>query len=301
MNKREVDIYLSYWIFEDFDPNNLSDKIIQMIERTKLSYYFASLHHNNVYMVTDSKTKVLFKDIPFTNVFVELDDLNEIDPRYNRYWSISKIKTVEFAAKRGKPFIHIDNDVFLVTELPDFLFEADVFCQNPEPVDVFTSYNIEVFYKMYDYLGYAKKRVKLAYNTGLLGCMNIEFAKKFATSSLEFTFHKDNTRVLEVNHEKNNYNGKFTEIQETSSNISGLQAVLWNEQYYIGCAIETEHVKVACHFEGYNQIENNRIKKERGWGYSHLMSGKEDANTIQQIKELSTKITNGNYVRGSHL
>jgi hypothetical protein len=300
MNKRKVDIYLSYWIFDEFDPTNLSDKLIQMIDRTRLAYYFASLYHDNVYMVTDSKTKHLFEDIPFTNIFVELDDLNEMDPRYSRYWSISKIKTVEFAAKKERPFIHIDNDVFLMTELPDFLFEADVFCQNPEPTNdpAFVSYNIDTFYKMYDYLGYAEKRVVNAYNTGLLGFMNVDFAKKFAKSALEFTFHKDNMRILEIDHEKQNYNNKFLKIDESSKNISGLQAVLWNEQYYIGCAIEQERVKVVCHFNSHNQLENLRLKNEKGWGYSHLMSGKEDPRIIIIMSQLSNKIVSCNYAPG---
>lgn len=298
MNKRDFDIYLSYWAFDDFDIDNLSDKMQMTVNCAKLSYYYASLHHNNIYLVTDSRSKALFEDIPFTEVHVLLDDLNEMDERYKRYWSISKIMTVEFAAKKKRPFIHIDHDVFLMTELPDFLFEADVFCQNPEPTDVFHTYNIDVFYKKYKYLGYAETRVKNAYNTGLLGFTNLDFASKFAKSTLDFTFHEDNKWVLGVHHEKENYNNKFSKITENSVEISGLQAVLWNEQYYIGCAIESENVKVSCHFDSYNQGENAKLKEKMGWGYSHLMSGKEDPKLMNRIKELATKVSNNSYKKG---
>jgi hypothetical protein len=298
MIKKNMDVYLSYWSFNEFDIDNLSDKMKMTLACTRLSYYFASLHYENVYMVTDSKSKCLFEDIPFNDIYVELDDLNNMDERYNRYWSISKIKTVEFASKKGRPFMHIDYDVFLPKPLPDFLFEGDVFCQNPEPIGVFKNYNVDVMYKKYKYLGYASTRVENAYNTGLLGFTNVDFANKFATSALEFTFHKDNTWALDVYHEKNNYNGKFAEIDESTEKVSGLQCVLWNEQYYIGCAIESEGVKVICHFDGYDQFENDKVKKENGWGYSHLMSGKEDPAVIKQITELSSFVVSNDYKPG---
>lgn len=290
--KRELDVYISFWGFKNdrFDLNNLSDQTKFIVNMMVASFFFASEHYKNVYLVTDSKSKLLFEHIPFTEVFTELDSLNRLEPKYHRYWSLGKIKTMEFAAQFNRPFVQIDYDVFLRRPLPEWLISADLFCQSPEPVDIFP-YNLDVFYKRFGYLGYSKSKSLNAYNCGIFGVSNLDFIKKFAKSAFEFVEHNDNQWVFDLEHDKENYNGSHMYLSSASSNLAGFQCAIWIEQYYLACAAKKEKIEVKLLFDGWERNEEFSKTAEK-YGYIHLMEGKNNPERVDQINQFAKKVVN---------
>lgn len=289
--KKDLDIYISFWGFKDFDPNNPDEYFSFIRECTIVSHNKATQHYNNVYLVTDSKSLPLFEDIPFTEIYTNLDELLHVDSRYHKYWSLGKIKTMELASKKERPFVQIDYDVFLNKPLPEWLTTADLFCQSPEPVDVY-SYNLDLFYDKYQYLGYAKRRVPDAFNCGIFGCNNFDFMDKFCKSTQEFIFSEYNTWVLEAISEGKAYGGYYNSHgMSTETHLAGFQCAIWAEQYYLACAAQEEGVKVKFLFETplYENVEES-LKLAGEYGYVHLLSGKEDPKTRAQVKELANQI-----------
>ena len=286
--KHDLDVYISFWGFKDFNSNNSKKDLAFIVNMTITSWFFASQFYKNVYLVTDSKSKSFFSHIPFTKIYTDLDELTDLDSKYYRYWSLGKIKTMEFAAKFNRPFVQIDYDVFLKKPLPDWLTSADLFCQSPEPVDIFP-YNLEVFYNKFKHLGYSSVRSENAYNCGIFGANNLEFIKKFSKSAYEFVTHKDNDWVFDLDHDKENYNGSHMYLSSSSNNLAGFQCAIWIEQYYLACAAQKEKINVKLLFDIWER--NEEFSKLAGkYGYVHLMEGKKNPIRIDQINKFAKKV-----------
>ena len=284
----KLDVYISFWGFKDFDVSNPSSDMEFIVSMMVASFFYASEHYENVYLVTDTKSKSLFLDIPFTKIYTTLDELNELDSKYHRYWSLGKIKTMEFAAKFNRPFVQIDYDVFLRRPLPEWLTSADLFCQSPEPVSIFP-YNLNIFYDKFKYLGYSDTRSENAYNCGIFGVNNLEFIKKFSKSAFEFVIHKDNDWVFDLDHDKENYNGSHMYLSSSSNNLAGFQCAIWIEQYYLACAAQKEKINVKLLFDIWER--NEEFSELAGkYGYIHLMEGKKNPIRIDQINEFAKKV-----------
>jgi hypothetical protein len=289
--KQDLDIYISFWGFKEFDPLSLDDYFSFIRDCMIVSQNKAAEHYNNVYLVTDSKSLPMFSDIPFTKIYTDLDELNDIDKRYHRYWCLGKIKTMELAAEKKRPFVQIDYDVFLNKPLPNRITSSDLFCQSPEPVNVY-SYNLNLFYENYNHLGYAKDRVEDAFNCGIFGCNDFEFINKFCKSALDFIFHTDNEWVLEVLNESKAYGGYYNKLGiSTKEHLAGFQCAIWAEQYYLACAAKKEGIEVKFLFERplYENVDL-ALKLSNEYGYIHLLSGKEDPNIRAHVKSLANKI-----------
>lgn len=291
--KQDLDIYISFWGFKDFDSNNSKKDISFIVNMTIASWFFASQFYKNIYLVTDSKSKSLFSHIPFTKIYTKLDELQELDPKYHRYWSLGKIKTMEFAAEFNRPFVQIDYDVFLKKPLPEWLTSADLFCQSPEPVEVFP-YNLEIFYNKFKHLGYSSVRSKNAYNCGIFGVNNLEFIKKFSKSAFEFVMHKGNDWVFDLDHDKENYNGSHMYLSSSSDNLAGFQCAIWIEQYYLACAAQHEKINVKLLFDIWERNEEFSELAEK-YGYVHLMEGKKNPVRIEQINKFAQKVIANGY------
>lgn len=289
--KQDLDIYISFWGFKNFDPFNLDDYFEFIRNCTIVAHNKAAQHYKNVYLVTDSKSLPMFKDIPFTKIYTNLDELQNIDKKYHRYWCLGKIKAMELASSKKRPFVQIDYDVFLNKPLPKNIISADLFCQSPEPVDVY-SYNLNLFYENYKYLGYAKNKPKDAFNCGIFGCNDFKFMNKFCKSTQEFIFHKDNAWVLEALNESKAYGGYYNKSGiSTKDHLAGFQCAIWAEQYYLACAAKKEDIEVKFLFE--RPLYENAdlaLKLSKEYGYVHLLSGKEDPNIRAQINSLANQI-----------
>lgn len=95
-----------------------------------LSVQEASRHYPDTWLYTDDKGARYLVDmlgLSFKHVRTDLNSLADHDPDW---WALGKIHTYRL---QDKPFIHLDNDVFLWLPLPEALLQADVVAQDPEP------------------------------------------------------------------------------------------------------------------------------------------------------------------------
>lgn len=152
----------------------------------QLSVYMASEFYEPV-LVTDTETWVGLGvrdlDLPWSNVYVELDDL-DVD---HILWSAGKLRAMEIV---DPPFIHIDSDVFLSKRLPDF---ENMMFQNWEDVSRFKHYmNMQHTIDNTEYLrpvprDYRHMTVNSRIpNAGVVGCRDKAFRDRWVKQSLSW-------------------------------------------------------------------------------------------------------------------
>lgn len=94
-----------------------------------LSVQTARRHYPETVLVTDDAGRRLLVDrlgLPFTHVSTDLERLRSADPGW---WALGKLVAY---ALQDRPFVHVDNDVFLWKPLPASVATAPVFAQCPE-------------------------------------------------------------------------------------------------------------------------------------------------------------------------
>jgi len=94
-----------------------------------LSLETAKRHYPTTTLVTDRLGfELLVKQLglTFTVVSTELEQLRDADPHW---WVLGKLWAYRI---QKEPFVHLDNDVFLWSRLPDWMESADVLGQSPE-------------------------------------------------------------------------------------------------------------------------------------------------------------------------
>lgn len=97
-----------------------------------LSVYAARQHYPETCLVTDDEGARLLVDelgLPFEHVSTGLNALRDEDPDW---WALGKIAAY---CEQEAPFVHVDTDVFLWRPFSERIARADVFTQNPEPLD----------------------------------------------------------------------------------------------------------------------------------------------------------------------
>jgi hypothetical protein len=143
--------------------------IEKMIQSTILACNVVKQHYNEVYFYTD---KIGYEwitpyldQLPFTSIEVVMDEINWLS---NDYWSLCKIYVYSL---QKKPFIHIDNDVFIWEKFPKEVTDKDFIFQEIEYFNYGYTFYLEAidFYK-----DYIPKKIKLfdgAFNCGVFGCL----------------------------------------------------------------------------------------------------------------------------------
>jgi len=296
----KLDIYISFWGFSISDKDNLSQKVKDILDMTVVAFSYAKRNHKNIYLVTDSKSKQLFDHIPFTKIYTDLDSLYDIDKRYQKYWSLGKIKTIQLACKAKKPFVQIDYDVFIQNTLPSRLENAAVFCQSPEPVSHTFAYNLNMFYDIYGYLGAASNRTEISYNCGIVGGNDLSFLKKYADSVFEFVMHIDNQKALDLNF-SNKENAAsysyyiFEQYNIIPDEIPSFQLAIWAEQYYLACMLKQEKIDVELLFNTWDPNDYVNIKTANECGYVHLLESKNDQEKMDQVRQISKIAIDNNF------
>jgi hypothetical protein len=99
-----------------------------------LSFEQARQHYAETCLVTDDAGARLLVDelgLAFEHVSTELNALDGHNPDW---WALGKLYAYRL---QERPFVHIDNDVFLWKALPESLARADVIAQSPEPFNSF--------------------------------------------------------------------------------------------------------------------------------------------------------------------
>ena len=195
---------------------------------TALSVLCASRQFKEVEFVSDDWGVELFKEIgiPATSFS---NDLNPLRERSRFFWAFGKLMAY---AKQDKPFVHLDNDVFLWEPLPERMLKAELCFQSHEPFR-------QPGYSYYKILKpcFRKAPVKpekivnnevkdFAYNCGICGGNNLDFFKEWIQCSEEYIFAPENQDLFFV---------KYAKIL--------IHQNLFHEQYFAACLIKMHKMR----------------------------------------------------------
>ena len=90
---------------------------------------YKKYHYNNIYLITDTEGKELFKDANFTEIFNILDI---VPKKYQDVWSLGKMYAIRHIASLKKQFCHSDMDFFIKKPFKENIINAEVFAQSYE-------------------------------------------------------------------------------------------------------------------------------------------------------------------------
>jgi len=249
-------IYMSYW--SGGYQKTPNDYVLGL---HKLSASYAVKHYKEITLITDSKSKNLFQDAPFTNITTDLDVFDGVE---NRNWALGKLYAYKLLAEKEEPFLHIDYDVLLMKPIPEEFIQNDIVVQSTE-VYAYDQYKLEKFYanigEKYEFE--LPDKTHKAYNMGIFGGTNYEFIKKYAKSALDFSLDAKNKDVFEV---------MYKERTWMPATIS--------EQYYLWLLAKKYGITVTTYLDGDDsdrisniKLDNDAIKK----GYVHIQNAKNSA------------------------
>jgi len=85
-------------------------KIAYDIYNFALSSHLANKHFKSTDLITDEAGASLLEALPYKKIDTDLDDINQIDPRF---WTAGKVHSMRI---QEEPFIHIDGDVFFMNK-----------------------------------------------------------------------------------------------------------------------------------------------------------------------------------------
>lgn len=161
---------------------------------TALSVIVAREHFDQVEMYTTSEWKFLFQKLgfPFTGYNTSLDKLS-----FSKYfWAFSKINTYSL---QEQPFIHIDNDVFLYSGLPERFLKKDFWFQHRER---FSKPGYWYYLPLLRIFQKAPHQPNIhfiddyAYNCGICGGKDGKLFREHRELSEEYIFHPNNQEFL---------------------------------------------------------------------------------------------------------
>jgi hypothetical protein len=255
-----MDVYFSYWKAPRNQP--LTDHLRNI---HKLSATLARKHYGKVTMLTDSAGAAELSDIGYDDIEVVLDD---VDPSYARVWSLGKIHAYKNIAERGRPFLHLDYDVFLHKPLPDRLTEAKIFTQSPEKADDFL-YGIPQFKRHCP-----DKQVppnfnwpEWAWNMGIFGGVDCEFVTRYADAALSLIYAPANQWFWQRSR------GIF------SSNVGWVYATI-PEQFYLEVVRQLAGMEISSLFPSWPTSD-----EATELGYTHLMASKNQPEVVEKISQ----------------
>jgi hypothetical protein len=232
-----------------------------LIDLHKIAYFYLKKNFGNAHLLTDSESKPFLSHLPWTSLTTELDAV----PRtYPQVWSLSKLYAFREIAKRGEPFVHIDNDVILWEGLPKKLKDKEVFAQSWENV-VGYKYEPEKFYENCPSRHvFAHSAPPHAANVGIFGGTNTDFIGAYAEAAIAFVEDPVNEWFWK------RYSGYKS---------WWCKAVL-AEQWFLSAFAESRGVKIETLFEKWPKPEEALAAK-----YTHLMAKKADPEVRRRIRE----------------
>jgi hypothetical protein len=178
--------------YKKIKPNDLDHKMF------KVAAHFARVNFGNVYLVTDNYGAEYLKDIPFTDIDTSLEHLVPYD--YSIMWAIGKIFAYKIASEKGDPFIHIDNDVFLLKRLPNQEIYNPIIAQHRED-GIWKVYGAKQFINSLPNKNYfSYKKINHASNMGIFGGTDLDFINFYANESLKVSLDPKNMEAIRSTH-----------------------------------------------------------------------------------------------------
>lgn len=223
-----------------------------MMASTCLAVMTAKKHFNKVEFVTNDFGAKMVKLLGLP-VDISLE-LNKMDGISGFWWAYGKILAY---SSQNEPFVHIDNDVYMFSGLPERMKNAELVFQSKEIMG-------KPGYGWYDVLRpcFNEAPVKpkeiveirdFAYNCGIAGGNNFEFFKEHQKCSAEYIFAPENYKLF------------FRKNKDIL-----IHQNLFHEQYFIASLIKAKGLrdKVELLADDIEDINKNGVSYCHLWGLS---------------------------------
>jgi hypothetical protein len=234
-----------------------------------LSVEQARRHYPETVLYTDDEGAAMLVDglgLAFTQVSTELNALRDADPEW---WTLGKLMAYR---AQSRPFVHLDNDVFLWNALPSAVVSASVFAQTLEifPFDGGSWYRPKIYddslqrgegWAPDEWKWYVSRTGNEALCCGILGGQRADFISYYAGMALKFLTHPKNQRIWSSMEHKVGDNILF-------------------EQYFLSACLAyyRQHDRIrfgaleaACLFQSTHETYHSNRAIELG--YTHLIGG----------------------------
>lgn len=237
---------------------------------TALSIFCASRHFKEVQIISSSWGTDLFAELklPVTSYSSKLDEIKNIS-RF--FWAYGKLIAY---CEQTKPFVHIDNDVFLWHPLPSMILNANLCFQSHEPFNV-SGYGY--YRKLKPCWNKAPVRPQAivdnpvkdyAYNCGICGGNDLSIFPEWKKCSEEYIFAPENQNVF------------FKEFPNLL-----IHQNLFHEQYFLASLIKKHNLRKKVEVLDKNAMQINRGLEPTKPRYTHLWgTTKTDAGMMAKVR-----------------
>jgi len=178
---------IAIWTYWDKPEHNSFRDDYEHKASMLLSLSLAKQHGYTTKLYTTTNGALFLEGFPFDEVDITLDNLCHVRPEW---WAYPKVWVY---ARQDKPFVHIDNDVYLLEKLPDWTTNIELFFQNREDMSEGYGYEKRKLefercpHKPSDYLN-----ILTTFNYGVAGGRNMDFFKRHLRMVDDYLFHTDN-------------------------------------------------------------------------------------------------------------
>jgi len=169
---------------------------------TALAVHLASTHFKEVVMVSSKWGNKMFKSIglPVTTFSDEIEKAKHVS---RWFWAYGKLLAY---VSQDKPFVHMDNDVFLWEPLPGRILRAELCFQSKEPFELDGYKYYQMLKKVWADAPVKPWQIKenevndFAYNCGICGGNNLDFFREWIDCSRKYIFAPQNQNVFFSKH-----------------------------------------------------------------------------------------------------
>jgi hypothetical protein len=282
-----MDIYMSYSINVRINEKEKNKRNQQNLQLANFAISQYKKYYNNVYLITDTEGKELFKDTNFTEIFNILDI---VPKKYEDVWSLGKMYAIRHIASLKKQFCHSDMDFFIKKPFKENIMNAEAFAQSYEynPYLWGLYYRIELFndlcknkylatdaFKQSDFTLIPERSIVLGKNLsqtnrfafspiplccGVLGGKNYDFFYEYSDTSIKMVEDPENE--------------PYWMNPEISKKNWGTKAIV-AEQFYLACCLKKYKIKPELMFEKNYLIDYCPIQF-RTEDFDHWINEKKD-------------------------
>lgn len=221
-------------VFSYFNPDESFDntsgflRFSDFLFTTALAINCASRHFKEVQFISsDWGIDVVSQlKLPITSYSNRLNEMKEVSPFF---WAYGKLLA---HCEQKKPFVHIDNDVFMWYPLPGRILKASLCFQAKEPFD-------DEGYQYYSMLRKCWQRAKVrprdivdnpvddfAYNCGICGGNYLPIFEEWRRNSAEYIFAPENQNLF---------------FEEEADML--IHQNLFHEQYFLACLVKKYNLR----------------------------------------------------------
>ena len=223
---------------------------------------YKKYHYNNIYLITDTEGKELFKDANFTEIFNILDI---VPKKYQDVWSLGKMYAIRHIASLKKQFCHSDMDFFIKKPFKENIINAEVFAQSYEYNQNLwnTFYNIYFFIYLCKNKYLATDAFKKLDSTVIRERSFVSASDPFCFSPIplccgvlggknyDFFYEYSDTSIKMVEDPENEAYWMNSEISKKNWGTKAIVA----EQFYLACCLKKYQIKPELMFQKNNLVD----------------------------------------------